>query len=182
MTVNNIVFPVVAVQNQNDDSTAYGKWFLRALYPDTLSLKGLIERVAWDQSVYSRDIIEGVVKRVTTVMVEQLQGGQPVKWEGLGTFSPMLDCGNKGKVERDQLVKAADQAINGVHIRFTPENSKGEELTSRKFAQLCTFEIKGKMIYKNITPDPEHGETFAPYREKTLYPLDYNIQNDPPMS
>ena len=73
MTVNNIAFPVVAVQNQNDDSTAFGKWFLRALYPDTLSMKGLIERVAWDQSVYSRDIIEGVVKRVTTVMVEQLQ-------------------------------------------------------------------------------------------------------------
>ena len=92
MTVNNIAFPVVAVQNQNDDSTAFGKWFLRSLYPDTLSLKGLIERVAWDQSVYSRDIIEGVIKRVTLVMVEQLQAGQPVKWEGLGTFNPQLDC------------------------------------------------------------------------------------------
>ena len=179
MTVNNIAFPVVAVQNQNEDSTAFGKWFLRALYPDTLSLKGLIERVAWDQSVYSRDILEGVVKRVTTVMVEQLQAGQPVKWEGLGTFNPHLDCASQGNSELTALVKAADSAINGVHIRFTPENSKGEELTSRKFAQLCSFEIKGKWIYKNVTPG--EGETFKPYRTKTLYPLDYNIQNDAPL-
>ena len=179
MTVNNIAFPVVAVQNQNDESTAFGKWFLRALYPDTLSMKGLIERVAWDQSVYSCDIIEGVVKRMTTVMVELLQSGQPVKWEGLGTFNPQLDCANKGAIDKETLMKAGDQAINGVHIRFTPENSKGEELTSRKFAQLCDFEIKGKWIYKNVTPG--EGETFKPYRTKTLYPLDYNIQNDPPL-
>ena len=179
MTVNNIAFPVVAVQNQNDESTAFGKWFLRVLYPNTLSMKGLIERVAWDQSVYSCDIIEGVVKRMTTVMVELLQSGQPVKWEGLGTFNPQLDCANKGAIDKETLMKAGDQAINGVHIRFTPENSKGEELTSRKFAQLCDFEIKGKWIYKNVTPG--EGETFKPYRTKTLYPLDYNIQNDPPL-
>ena len=140
MTVNNIAFPIVAVQNQNDDSTAFGKWFLRALYPDTLSLKGLIERVAWDQSVYSRDIIEGVVKRVTTVMVEQLQAGQPVKWEGLGTFNPQLDCGQKGENDVATLMKKADAAINGVHIRFTPENSKGEDAVSAGLqrAERCT--------------------------------------------
>jgi hypothetical protein len=108
-----------------------------------------------------------------------LQSGQPVKWEGLGTFNPQLDCANKGAIDKETLMKAGDQAINGVHIRFTPENSKGEELTSRKFAQLCDFEIKGKWIYKNVTPG--EGETFKPYRTKTLYPLDYNIQNDPPL-
>ena len=43
------------------------------------------------------------------------------------------------------------------------------------------MQVTRKWIYKNISPDPEHGETFDPYREKTLYPLDYNIQNDPPM-
>jgi hypothetical protein len=179
MTVNNIAFPVVAVQNQNNDSTAFGKWFLRALCPETLSMKGLIDRVAWDQSVFSRDIIEGVVKRVTAVMVEQLQAGQPVKWEGLGTFNPQLDCGGNGANSVELLTKAADGAINGVHIRFTPENSKGEELTSRKFARLCSFEVKGKWIYKNITPG--EGETFKPYRTRTLYPLDYNVENDAPM-
>ena len=32
-----------------------------------------------------------------------------------------------GKNYRETLVKTGNQATNGVHIRFTPENSKGEE-------------------------------------------------------
>ena len=44
-----------------------------------------------DQSVYSRDICEGVIQRLTKVMVELLQSGQPVKWDGLGTFTPKVE-------------------------------------------------------------------------------------------
>ena len=35
------------------------------------AVRGLIERVAFDQSVYSRDIIEGVIQKLTTVMVDE---------------------------------------------------------------------------------------------------------------
>jgi hypothetical protein len=28
---------------------------------------------------------------------------------------------------------------------------------------------------------PPEGETFKPYRTRTLYPLDYNVENDAPM-
>ena len=78
MATQIIAFPVAARQNTNDDSTAYGKWFLVPFWPETLNLRGLIERVAFDQSVYSRDIIEGVIQKLTTVMVELLKSGQPV--------------------------------------------------------------------------------------------------------
>ena len=33
--------------------------------------------------------------------------------------------------------------INGVHIRFIPENEKGEEITSRKFKDLVVFTVMG---------------------------------------
>ena len=90
MAVNTIAFPVAARQNTNDGSTAYGKWFIVPYWPETLTLRGLIERVAFDQSVYSRDIVEGVIQKLTTVMVELLKSGQPVKWDGLGTFTPNI--------------------------------------------------------------------------------------------
>ena len=32
-----------------------------------------------------------------------------------------------------------DAMINGIHINFTPENSKGEQLTSRAFKEECIF-------------------------------------------
>jgi predicted histone-like DNA-binding protein len=168
MTVNNIAFPVVAVQNQNDDSTAFGKWFLRALYPDTLSMKGLIERVAWDQSVYSRDIIEGVIKRVSLVMVEQLKAGQPVKWDGLGTFMPALDCKKQGV---NRVADVSVDQINGVRINFIPENAQGEQLTSKKFKETITFNRVGWIEIQKVTPQDK-----KPYYQQILHPFKNVVQ------
>ena len=144
MAVRKIAFPVVYQQNQNDQSSAYGKYYPKPYKPDTLSLRGLIERVAMDQSVYSRDIVEGVIQRLTKVMVELLQGGQPVKWDGLGTFTPTVES-EKGGATEAQLKAGVDvrDVINGVHIRFIPENEKGEEITSRKFKDLVVFTVMG---------------------------------------
>ena len=144
MAVRKIAFPVVYQQNQNEQSAAYGKFYPKPYKPDTLSLRGLIERVAMDQSVYSRDIVEGVIQRLTKVMVELLQGGQPVKWDGLGTFTPTVESVKGGATEA-QLKAGIDvrEVIAGVHIRFIPENEKGEEITSRKFKDLVVFTVMG---------------------------------------
>ena len=162
MAVNTIAFPVAARQNKNDDSTANGKWFLVPYWPETLTLRGLIERVAFDQSVYSRDIVEGVLQKLTTVMVELLKSGQPVKWDGLGTFTPNIN--SKGVVELNSV--SVDQ-IEGVRINFIPENAKGEELTSKKFKDLCVFEV---LVYLETT---NIGTKQKPKYQRVLYPLDY---------
>ena len=183
MAVRKIAFPVVYQQNQNVQSEAYGKYYPKPYKPDTLSLRGLIERVAMDQSVYSRDIVEGVIQRLTKVMVELLQGGQPVKWDGLGTFTPTIESVKGGATEA-QLKAGIDirEVVAGVHIRFIPENEKGEEITSRKFKDLVVFTVMGiaervsagmtsggKQKYatnvidmenwKNTSPNPSEGNT-----------------------
>ena len=89
MATKVIKFPVAYRQNTNSYSSVYGKYFPIAWRPETLSLRGLIERVAFSQSVYSRDIVEGVIQKLTTVMVELLRSGQPVKWDGLVCSSPV---------------------------------------------------------------------------------------------
>ena len=143
-------------QNQNEQSSAYGKYYPEAYPPETLSLRGLIERVAFDQSVYSRDIVEGVIQKLTRVMVELLTGGQPVKWDGLGTFTPKIES-VKGGVTEAQL-KAGSvnirDAIEGVHIRFIPENEKGEELTSRRMKDAITFTVEGVKILTKVGVAP----------------------------
>ena len=162
MAVNTIAFPVAARQNNNDSSTAYGKWFLVPYWPETLTLRGLIERVAFGQSVYSRDIVEGVIQKLTTVMVELLKSGQPVKWDGLGTFTPNIQSRGVSQIKNVSV----DQ-IQGVHINFIPENAKGEELTSKKFKDLCVFEVLGYLVSTNI------GTQQKPKYQRVLYPIDY---------
>ena len=152
MAVNTIAFPVAARQNTNDGSSAYGKWFIVPYWPETLTLRGLIERVAFDQSVYSRDIVEGVIQKLTTVMVELLKSGQPVKWDGLGTFTPNVTCEKHGQANLAQaLSNGPAYAVQGVTINFKPENSKGEKLTSRALKDLCTFEAVGYYVRTEFT-------------------------------
>ena len=46
-----------------------------------------------------------------------------------------------------------DNLIAGVHLRFTPENSKGEELTSRALKKECTFKAAYVVSSKSKTID-----------------------------
>ena len=65
-----------------------------------------------------------------------------MKLDGLGTFSPSVDGQKQGKNSIEAAIAAgADAMINGIKINFTPENVKGEKLTSRAFKEQCVFEF-----------------------------------------
>ena len=74
-------------------------------------------------------------------MKELVLQGQPVKLEGLGTFGPSLES-TKGGARSVQAAMDAglDTLIEGVHMNFTPENTKGEKLTSRALKAECVFD------------------------------------------
>lgn len=168
--VNVIAFPVGIQQNNNTYTSAYGKWYFKPWYPATLSLKGLIERVAFDQSVYSDDIVRGVITKLTTVMVELLKSGQPVKWDGLGTFRPTISNKTSGAASVEIAAKNMNQIIEGVNICFIPENEKGEELTSKKFRDLCTFECVGVIETRKETGTTATGKPKVSYYQ-TIIPI-----------
>lgn len=136
MATRTLSFNYVLKQNKNDESVAFGKYFAEAFGLNSpLSLKGLCNRVAMDQSVFTPEIAKGVIMKLTTDMVELLQSGNSIKWDGLGTFRPT--------VESNGVVSPADYDVNrdvkGIHVRFIPENERGDSMTSRKFAESLTF-------------------------------------------
>ena len=144
MAAVKLPFLIALEQNTNDESTAYNKYYGTTYSTQkTLGLRGLIERVAFEQSVYTPDIVEGVIKRLTTVMCEQLQSGESIKWDGLGTFKPYIDGQKGGKANVVDALKQINDMIKGVHVRFIPENVKGEKLTSRAFRDTCTLQLAG---------------------------------------
>ena len=166
MATNVIAFQVGLQQNNNAFSKVYQRYFFRPWYPKTLNLKGLISRVAWDQSVYSNDIIRGVIEKLTTTMVELLRSGQPIKWEGLGTFRPTIE-NQKGGISAASVLAgkfSVEDAVAGVSISFIPENNKGEELTSKKFKNLCVFENVGVIETEAV---PSNG-TETKYFQKII--------------
>ena len=116
-------------QNANDTSSAYGKYFAEVDAKEPLNLKGFAKHMTGHGKIADYQMCVLVLGQVVDCMTELLAQGQPVKLDGLGTFSPSVDGQKQGK---DTLEKA--------EINFSPENTKGEKLTSRAFKEQCIFE------------------------------------------
>ena len=137
-------------QNKNDDSTAYGKYFAEVDAKEPLNLKGFAKHMTSHGKIADYQMCVLVLGQVVDCMSELLSQGQPVKLDGLGTFSPSVDGQGNGKNELAQAVEAGpDAMINGIKINFSPENTKGEKLTSRAFKEQCIFEY-GYVVQSEI--------------------------------
>ena len=128
-------------QNKNDESTAYGKYFAEVDSKEPLNLKGLAKHMSEHGKISSEEMCNLVLGEMVKCMVHLLREGQPVKLDGFGTFSPSVDGQKLGKANLSEAVAGGpDAMINGIRLNFTPENTKGEELTSRALKKECVFE------------------------------------------
>ena len=78
-------------QNKNDESTAYGKYFAEVDAKEPLNLKGLAAHMTEHGKISSLEMCELVLGEMVKCMVHLLKEGQPIKLNGLGTFSPSVD-------------------------------------------------------------------------------------------
>ena len=117
------------VQNKIADSIGFGKWYAQPVVKDVLNLKGFAKHLHDHNGTFKTSVIKGVLEELVECLVEMMTQGVGVKLDGLGTFRPTFEC--------ESTVSADDFDINthlkGIHIRLIPENTKDEELTSRKF-------------------------------------------------
>ena len=127
-------------QNKNDESTAYGKYFTECDAKEPLNLKGFAAHMTSHGKIADYQMCVLVLGQVVDCMKELLTQGQPVKLDGFGTFSPAVDGQKLGKANLAEAVAGGpDAMINGIHINFNPENTKGEKLTSRALKEDCIF-------------------------------------------
>ena len=127
-------------QNKNSSSNGYGKWYPEADSKEPLALKGFCRHMTEHGKLADYQMVVLVVQQVVECMKELICQGQPVKLEGLGTFSPSVESKKFGAVSVAKAMEVGlESLIEGVHIIFTPENSKGEKLTSRSLKDDCIF-------------------------------------------
>ena len=127
-------------QNKNSSSNGYGKWYPEADSKEPLALKGFCRHMTEHGKLADYQMVVLVVQQVVAGMKELICQGQPVKLEGLGTFSPSVESKKGGANSVAKAMEVGlESLIEGVHIIFTPENSKGEKLTSRSLKDDCIF-------------------------------------------
>ena len=60
MAVKNPQFEINIRKNLNTNNPGYGKYYPKAVEKETISLRGLCNHMAEHNSIYGRDIIQGV--------------------------------------------------------------------------------------------------------------------------
>ena len=141
MARSNIPMVINLRQNTNDESTAYGKYFAEIDRKEPINLKGFCRHMTEHGKIASEQMCELVIKQMVDCMKELVCQGQPVKLDGLGTFTPSVDGQKLGKaVITDAIAGGPAAMINGIKLNFQPENTKGEKLTSKALKAECIFE------------------------------------------
>ena len=150
-----IAFPVNLRKNQNQYNSAYGKFYPEADTKEPLNLKGFAKHLSEHGKLVDYPMAVLVLQNIVNCLKEMIAQGQPVKLDGFGTFSPSIESDGK-KVKssvEESLAVGIDNLIAGVHLRFMPENSKGEKLTSRALKDECTFKAAYVVESKTKTID-----------------------------
>ena len=124
-------------QNANETSAAYGKFYGRIVHTETLNTRKLAKHIAEHGSVFTQDVVEGVLTKAEACVVEMLLESKKVKLEGLGTFYLMAENKKGGAPSLEKFNPKS--TFNGLHIRFLPDSSSDTQLNSKDVLAKATF-------------------------------------------
>ena len=143
-------------QNQNSSSVAYGKWFAQVKTLETLNTRKLATHISEHGSIYTPDVVYGVLEKFRSCLIEMLLESKKVKIEGLGTFYTTLENTKGGAQLKDKF--NVNSHLKALHIRFLPEQTTEENISSRQFLKQAEFINIDSLLKKeeegSLTPDP----------------------------
>lgn len=164
-------------KNTNEKSDQYGQYYAQVRRNHTLSLRGLANHIASHGTIYTRDIVEGVLTKLCQCIPELLAVGQPVKLDGLGIFYPTAKAvpGGMASLTVVRATSPAD-AVEGIRVRFLPDGTKLDDLTSKAFKEKCAL-VWGNEVTITGYKTSASGKTRTPVY--ALTPINQPAAPDP---
>ena len=138
-------------QNQNSFSAAFGKWYAQIKNLETLNTRKLANHISEHGSIYTPDVVYGVLEKFRSCLIEMLLNSKKVKIEGLGTFYCTLENQKKGALKKEDF--NPNKHLKALHIRFLPEQAAEENISSREFLKKAEF-INIEQLLKGDESDP----------------------------
>ena len=124
-------------QNKNTFSAAFGKWYAQIKNLETLNTRKLANHISEHGSIYTPDVVYGVLEKFRSCLLEMLLNSKKVKIEGLGTFYCTLENQKKGASKKEDY--NPNKHMKALHIRFLPEQAAEENISSREFLKKAEF-------------------------------------------
>ena len=152
MATNDIKLGINLRKNKNSRNTGFGKYYPEVDLQETLTLRGFASHMAKHGCIYTHDVIEGVLKKITLCLPELISQGVPIRLDPLGTFVPT--CTVDKPVLNIPAMEGADpnEVVKGVHIRFYPYGQEDDNITSRRFKEeYCSLEFRNIVDTQEVT-------------------------------
>ena len=124
-------------KNTNDETLANGKYYAFAKAIETLNTRKMAQHIADHGSVYTQDVVFGVLEKWRSCMIEMLLEGKKVKIDGLGIFYTTIENTRYGADTEDDY--NVNKHIKALHIRFLPEQEQELNISSREFLKKASF-------------------------------------------
>ena len=162
----------VTIGKQGEERQKVQKTYGRIIYRGTLKLTDMAEHIMKHGSVYTEDVVIGVITKLKNCMQEMLADGYKVKLDGIGTLYPVLS--SQGVVDAKDF--SASENVTRLGVAFLADQSKKSAykasamksettLSTQLYAELAPSltpegeENGGSEDNGSLTPDPSpNGE------------------------
>ncbi len=138
-------------QERQKVKKTYGK----IIYRGTLSLNDMAEHIMKHGTVYTEDVVIGVITKLKSCMQEMLADGYKVKLDGIGTLYPTLT--SEGVDDAKDF--SAQENIVRVGVSFLADQSRKSQYKASAMKQNTTLSTR---LYNELTGEDEEGTTPNP--------------------
>ena len=138
----------VIVGKKGEQRQQVQKTYGKIIYRGTLSLADMAEHIMKHGSVYTEDVVIGVITKLKTCMQEMLADGYKVKLDGIGTLYPVLS--SKGVENAKDF--SANEAVTRLGISFLADQSKKSVYKASAMRQGATLSTQ---LYSELTTSPQ---------------------------
>ena len=138
----------VTVGKLNEQRQKVQKTYGKIIYRGTLKLTDMAEHIMKHGSVYTEDVVIGVITKLKNCLQEMLADGYKVKLDGIGTLYPV--CSSEGVADAKDY--SASENVTRVGISFLADQSKKSLFKARAMRNDVSLSTK---LYSELTGEDE---------------------------
>ena len=145
----------VTVGKKGEQRQQVKKTYGKIIYRGTMRLTDMAEHIMKHGSIYTEDVVIGVITKLKSCMQEMLADGYKVKLDGIGTLYPVLT--SKGVSDAKDF--SASENVTRLGIAFLADQSKKSAYKASAMRQGATLSTQ---LYSELTgednPEPSNSE------------------------
>ncbi len=134
-------------KNTNEKNNGFGKTYGRLVHQDTMNTSDLCRHMMKHGTIFTSDVVKGVVEKFIQCFEELLMEGNKIKLDGLGTF--YLSINTEGVVDEKDF---SANNVKAIRVKFIGDQSKESEYATKMLTNKARFRSLGEE-----TPAEEEG-------------------------